>query len=342
MKLGPRKLFALVIAVAMTAGLIVAVTFGGPNAALVMLGVLQVVTLIGIAGAFVTSARQQRRTVASAERVARRAHDELLAGIDDLLAQHRETLRADLDGDLGPAVLAAEAHLSVEVNGLRRVLERTEQRLERSRVRDWAQLEALTALYIDVRPVAALPPTRGWAASPDLLRTCWNLAIAERPELILECGSGVSTLVFAYACQRNGMGRVIALDHDEGFAAVTSGLLRDHGLSDWAEVRVAPLEPVEGTTSVWYRTAEVPAGPIDLVLVDGPPAGGDPQARLPAMDVLHERLSPHATVVVDDYVRGGERETVTLWLERFPELRTEKLAVEKGGVLLRRSASPSG
>ena len=33
-----------------------------------------------------------------------------------------------------------------------------------------SQIEALLALYAEIRPAHGLPPTRGWAASPDFLR----------------------------------------------------------------------------------------------------------------------------------------------------------------------------
>src|SRR6185437_4279924 len=58
------------------------------------------------------------------------------------------------------------------------------------------QLEALQNLS------ALLPPTRGWAASPDLLAVLVDVVITERPALIVECGSGASTLWLALAMRR--------------------------------------------------------------------------------------------------------------------------------------------
>lgn len=40
----------------------------------------------------------------------------------------------------------------------------------------------------------------------------------ERPELIVDTGSGVSTLVAAYALQKLGRGKVVALEHDRAYA----------------------------------------------------------------------------------------------------------------------------
>ena len=65
-----------------------------------------------------------------------------------------------------------------------------------------------------------LPSTRGWAASPDLLLVLVDLMITERPSLVVECGSGASTLWLALAMRRFKIdGRIVALDHDPVSAA---------------------------------------------------------------------------------------------------------------------------
>ena len=77
----------------------------------------------------------------------------------------------------------------------------------------------------------------------------------------------------------------------------------------------------------WYDEAAVAAGldtafggePIDLLIVDGPPAFavGHGTSRYPALPVLHERLAPGATVVLDDIERPGEQVVLERWELEF-------------------------
>ena len=50
-------------------------------------------------------------------------------------------------------------------------------------------------------------------------------------------------------------------------------MLDDHGLTDYAEVRRAPLVDVEleDESLPWYDPSQLPTQPIDLLFVDGPP-----------------------------------------------------------------------
>ena len=351
MTLGPRKSVVLVAAVVVAAALGLVLWFAGAQAGIWVLGVIQIVTVVAVAAAHVQLRRDVRRSQARQADAAR----DVLAAVQDSTAslrthvddRHDVTLRRivetppePLDADRFARRLARD--VAREVEGLRQSLHRVEARLGRRRVADFAQVEALLGLYAEVHPRRALPATRGWAASPDLLLLCWTLARDTAPRTIVECGSGVSTVLLAYACERNGAGQVIALDHDPDFAARTRTLLADHGLEDWAEVRDAPLEPLPGDGRSWYRSDAVPEGPIDLLLVDGPPTGDDESAREPALDVLYERLGAAAVVVVDDHVRDGERAMVDRWLDRHPDLRAERLRHEKGTVLLRRGPGHGG
>jgi hypothetical protein len=54
---------------------------------------------------------------------------------------------------------------------------------------------------------------------------------------------------------------------------------------------------------------------IELLVVDGPPAyaQGHGLARYPALPVLHDRLAPSATIILDDAERPGEREIIRRW-----------------------------
>ena len=63
----------------------------------------------------------------------------------------------------------------------------------------YRQSEAMQQLLSLLKFSAPVPPTRSWAASPDLLLTLAQLVRKHNPKLVVELGSGVSTLVVAKA-----------------------------------------------------------------------------------------------------------------------------------------------
>ena len=205
---------------------------------------------------------------------------------------------------------------------------------------DLPQLEALQNLNALLPASEVLPATRGWAASPDLLLVLVDLVITGRPSLVVECGSGASTLWLALAMRKFKIdGRIIALDHDPVFGGKTRDLLARHDVSDLAEVRDAPLESYDlaGETYSWYaRRAWEDLTGIDLLFVDGPPAATGHQARYPALPLLSGSLSPVATVVLDDLVVPDMQQVLRLWLDAHPDFTSAVLPLEKQAAVLRR------
>jgi predicted O-methyltransferase YrrM len=209
----------------------------------------------------------------------------------------------------------------------------------RERLRDGRQAEALHNLYALLQPRQAVPPLRGWAASPDLVLLLVSHVLEHRPRTVVECGSGASTLWTSYALERVGGGRVLSLEHDPVYADQTRSLLARHGLSAYAEVATAPLTPVTiGEESWrWYDPAALASvSEVDLLIVDGPPAATGPLARYPAVPLLFDRLAADAVVVLDDAVRKDEREIAARWAAATG-LTVELLkGLDKQALILRR------
>ncbi|HLK75154.1 MAG TPA: class I SAM-dependent methyltransferase [Streptosporangiaceae bacterium] len=235
--------------------------------------------------------------------------------------------------------LSGKSELTLET--VRRLGARVEREVKNEIKLTFRQLEALQNLTAVLPPNDVLPATRGWAASPDLLMVLVDLVVSERPSLVVECGSGASTLWLALAMRRFGVdGRIVALDHDPVFGAKTRDLLARHDVSDLAEVRDAPLESfsIDGETYSWYaRQAWEDLKGIDLLFVDGPPATTGHQARYPALPLLSGLLSPAATAVLDDLVVPDMRNVLQLWLDAYPDFGSEVLPLEKQAAVLRRS-----
>lgn len=177
------------------------------------------------------------------------------------------------------------------------------------------QMQALLALEKKLNMPVALPPMRGWAGSPDFLLAVSNFVTERQPLCVMECSSGVSTLVVARTLQQLGNGRVYSLEHDPKYAEETRSLLGKYGLTDWAVVLDAPL--VVGDDGLkWYACdrilTDLPI--IDMLIVDGPPEMSSELARYPALPRLIDRLDNKALIVLDDAGRDDEREIVKRWV----------------------------
>ena len=200
----------------------------------------------------------------------------------------------------------------------------------------FAQLQALAALERRLALPKALPPMRGWAGSPDFLLNLADELLEQRPQTVLECSSGVSTIVAARCMQLNGRGHVYSLEHDSEYTEKTRVLLQRHGLSEWATVFHAPLSSNEG--SPWYSLSALPADlpPAQVLVVDGPPAAVAPLARYPALPNLLPRLDRTFTVFMDDADREAEVQIVTKWQQEIPGLQLTRVPCEKGLAVLRK------
>ena len=203
----------------------------------------------------------------------------------------------------------------------------------------FAQTESLFYLYSRLQLRKSLPRMRGFAISPDFANLIVDHVLLEKPEVIVECGAGISTLINGYLLEQLGQGQVFALEHDGEFSRRTAAELGRHGLSAQASVIHAPLQSfqIEGKTWKWYSEkgwSELPA--IDFLIVDGPPAFLQAQARYPALPLLMEKLKPGAVVLVDDCVRQEDRQTVEQWIRQVPGWDLEWIRTEKMAALLRR------
>lgn len=214
--------------------------------------------------------------------------------------------------------------------------ESTKKFIRASAEREFKQLEALISLNSAMNLPYPLAPTRGWASSPDLLLTLYRIVADKQPQVIVECGSGTSTVVLARAAKEYG-GRVISIDHDEKYAAATRDELGRQGLS--ADVRVAPLVQVNGLT--WYDPSLLSdISDIELLFVDGPPSDTGDLARYPALPLLWEKTAPRLTVLLDDTIREDEKTVSARWVSEYP-LELTRIGLEKGAHRFDRVARPS-
>jgi predicted O-methyltransferase YrrM len=193
----------------------------------------------------------------------------------------------------------------------------------------YRQTEAFIQLSNLMQFKSAIPPTRSWAASPDLLLLISETVKKNKPALVVELGSGVSTLV----CAKSGARKVISIDNSEQYGGKTRDLLKEHKVRG-VEIRIAPLRPY-ANGSEWYEVSVLKdLKKIDLLIVDGPPGSKNPEARYPALREFKDKLSAKAIVIIDDVNRDGERKLAEDFAKALPNHTLTILDHEKGTAII--------
>jgi hypothetical protein len=181
----------------------------------------------------------------------------------------------------------------------------------------------------------------GWAADPLLMQYAVELLLEVRPRLVVECGSGSSTIILARCLRRLGTGRLVSLEHDPVHARRTLAQLQLHGLEDVVTLVTAPLgerHAADGRTFPWYSSGYESGlnEPVQVLIVDGPPGKGGPRARYPALPLLGPHLAPECVILLDDGDRPDEGSIAHDWSREFG-LRAVRLPTGCGARLLRPS-----
>jgi predicted O-methyltransferase YrrM len=193
----------------------------------------------------------------------------------------------------------------------------------------YRQSEAFIQLTNLLQLKSVIPPTRSWAASPDLLLTIHQTIKNSQPSLVVELGSGVSTLVAA----KSGARKIVSIDNSDAWGAKTVELLKEHKVRG-VDVRIAPLKPY-ANGSQWYDVAAIKdLKKIDLLIIDGPPGSKNPEARYPALQQFKDKLSATAIVIIDDVNREGERKLAEDFAKALPNHELIILDHEKGTAVI--------
>ena len=151
---------------------------------------------------------------------------------------------------------------------------------------------------------------------------------------VLECGSGVTTILLGILCGRRNI-EVWSLEHYREWGERVSEALQSNGISG-AHVCVSPL--VEYGDFVWYdpSLAQMPKE-FPLVICDGPP-GNTKGGRYGLLPVIGNRLPPGSTILLDDAGRPGEAELIKKW-EAEAGFETEIVESEGRGFAIMRRVS---
>lgn len=148
-----------------------------------------------------------------------------------------------------------------------------------------------------------------WSAQHEYLDAC--LREARRTEgPILECGSGLSTLLIGAVAQTRGI-RLWSLEHEPKWAERIQKILRKYRVYS-VNVSLAPIRSYGDFD--WYSQPSLQTlpGKISLVICDGPP-GGTRGGRYGLVPVMMEKMRPDCVVLLDDGAREQEQDIAARW-----------------------------
>ena len=139
---------------------------------------------------------------------------------------------------------------------------------------------------------------------------------------ILECGSGMTTIILGLLAGRRGV-EIWSLENSEEWYRKITGTLASHGI-EGVRISLAPLRDYGGFS--WYDHAKLALpGEFSLVVCDGPP-GTTQGGRYGLVPLLGNRLSSGSVILLDDAERPGEVESIDRWKT---ELHLDIRVVEK-------------
>lgn len=237
---------------------------------------------------------------------------------------------------LGWRVAGLSRDLAAERAERGRRCEGIEQAIDKVADGLFGQLAVYRSLCDRLELHKGLPYSPRWSASPDFLELITDHCEAARPAVVLECSSGVTTLMLARCCAMHGQGRVVSLENGAPFAVKTRTYLDRYALGAVAQVVDAPLRDtvVDGRPFAWYALDDLPDVQVEMLVIDGPPGFIQAHSRFPAVPLLYDRLADGCVVFLDDAARADEQAIVARWQMLYPGLEVEYLATERGCVRL--------
>lgn len=232
---------------------------------------------------------------------------------------------SDLASEANDRLATTEQRLTKiedDISALAALVRARDDRAQKKLKAGFSSLLNMISLLPQLEVGGALPafPHQGFEITGEEAAFLFQLIRRHRPKLVMELGSGSSTVLLAAALRANGGGRLISVEHDATHAKRTAQVLEQAGLSSWVQPVVAPLveRRVGDRAFNWYgldpllRTFNEK---IDFLFVDGPPGKMQSLSRYPALPILQQYLAPGALVFVDDGGRADEMHMIKLWRE---------------------------
>ncbi|WP_029035033.1 class I SAM-dependent methyltransferase [Salinimicrobium terrae] len=178
-------------------------------------------------------------------------------------------------------------------------------------------------------------PFNGGALRPMCIAYILNEIIINQRKMILEFGSGLSTILMARLIKRNNLGlKIITVEHNKEWATVIDRYLKNEDLQQYVKIIQADLKEIETPLGKvnWYNYQTVLSGienkKFDLITVDGPPANGRKirYSRFPAFTKITEFFQEDYCLLLDDANRKGEQKIIKSFQKFHPDLHFEMIS----------------
>lgn len=155
-----------------------------------------------------------------------------------------------------------------------------------------------------------------WALDEGSIILLWQKLKEQKPKIIIESGSGSSTLIFARYMQLYcPEGKVISLEQSKEEAEHTTEKLKSFGLSPVAHVLYAPLDKEEHyQVNHQEMISMLGDHKADWLVIDGP-VGKDGCRRF-VMDDMMIYMKKDSDWYADDSFRDGELDFLNEWQGR--------------------------
>lgn len=217
------------------------------------------------------------------------------------------------------------------------------------------QIESVLELQNYLNNGEMIGDFHGWPISPDFALYMVRILEREAYNLIVEFGSGTSTVLIAKSLEKirhreeGSDVSQVAFEHLQKYFLQTGSNLHQVGLRERVQLHHTPLSDyVAPDQSAWkyYDCIDILDtiaisinAPRILVLVDGPPAATGNHARYPALPImLHSFPGARIDILLDDYDRPDEKEIVQRWRSELDKAgrsyEVTEIPLEKGACYL--------
>jgi hypothetical protein len=146
-----------------------------------------------------------------------------------------------------------------------------------------------------------------WSAGFEYLRRCLGV-VAEAGGPVLECGSGLSTVLVGLAAQRRGL-ELWSFEHIPAWRERVQAEVARQRL-DNVRLCLTPLR--DRGEFAWYEPPDGLPSRFEVVVCDGPP-GDTKGGRYGLWPVLRDRIAPGAQALLDDAGRPEETAILRRW-----------------------------
>lgn len=194
----------------------------------------------------------------------------------------------------------------------------------------------------ELRDIFADGLLNAWTLDVDTIDVIWEMLADDTPMTIIECGAGVSTMLFASyaaASNRNARPFVVSIEQDRDYRSVVENRLATLGLEQFATIIHTPVG--NDGRYMFDRGAIEQAlngRRADWIMIDGP--SGPEGARDNTLPSLAPFCSSGARWFLDDAFRDGEMKILAEWAS-LPGVMAEGIMPVGKGLAAGRVADPA-